>query len=107
MTLLIFLGVLVSLLVLRSIPNLFVRLALAVPHGRILGIMHRVHHGKIGIALPRASVAGLSDVFSVNSALAGGRLRLALVSSSLLVLAVLVTTAFWTWHSTGLMMLLR
>jgi hypothetical protein len=30
-----------------------------------------------------------------------------LVSSSLLVLVALVTTAFWTWHSTGLMMLLR
>jgi hypothetical protein len=29
------------------------------------------------------------------------------VSSSLLALAVLVTTAFWTWHATGLMMFLR
>jgi hypothetical protein len=36
-----------------------------------------------------------------------GRLKLALLSSSLLVLAVLATTAFWTWHSTALMMLLR
>jgi hypothetical protein len=44
---------------------------------------------------------------AMGSSPAGGRLKLALVSSSLLVLAVLVTTAFWTWHSTALMMLLH
>jgi hypothetical protein len=44
---------------------------------------------------------------AMSSVPAGGRLKLVLVSSSLLVLAVLVSTAFWTWHSTGLIMLLR
>jgi hypothetical protein len=43
----------------------------------------------------------------MGSASAGSRLKLALVSSSLLALAVLATTVFWTWHSTALMMLLH
>jgi hypothetical protein len=35
------------------------------------------------------------------------RVKLVLVSSSLLALALLATTAFWSWHSASLMMLLR
>ena len=106
MTLLVFLGILVSLLVLRSVPHLFVRLALGIPQNRVVG-MRWAHGGRVSIALPRPSMAGLSNLFSASSVPATGRFRLSLVSSSLLVLAVLVTTAFWTWHSTGLMMLLR
>jgi hypothetical protein len=96
MTLMVFLGILVSLLVLRSIPGRY----------RLIAIMTWMQGRKIGIVLPRKSTAALSNALIVSSAPAG-RFKLALVSSSLLVLAVLVTTAFWTWHSTGLMMLLR
>lgn len=106
MTLIVFLGVLVSLLVLRSIPGLLLRLALAIPRHHLIAIMTWMQGRKIGIVLPRKSTAALSNALVVSSAPAG-RFKLALVSSSLLVLAVLVTTAFWTWHSTGLMMLLH
>jgi hypothetical protein len=106
MTLMVFLGILVSLLVLRSIPGLLLRLMLAIPRYRLIAIMTWMQGRKIGIVLPRTSTAALSNALIVSSAPAG-RFKLALVSSSLLVLAVLVTTAFWTWHSTGLMMLLR
>lgn len=97
MTLLVFLGVLVSLLILRLIPSLLSQMALVIPRHRPVAMMSWAHGGKIGIALPRTTP--LSS--------AGGHLKFVLVSSSLLVLAVLATTAFWTWHSTGLMMLLR
>lgn len=108
MTLLVFLGVVVSLLILRSIPSLVLRVMLALPRHHMLAIMRWVRGRKIGIALPRKSGAGLSDGFIIfTSAPTGGRLKFAFVSSSLLVLAVLVTTAFWTWHSTGLLMFLR
>jgi hypothetical protein len=107
MTLLVFLGILVSLLILRLIPSLLLRLALAIPRHRLIAMMSWMHDRKIGIALPRASAAGFPDALIMRSAPSGGRLRFVLVSSSLLVLAVLATTAFWTWHSTGLMMLLR
>lgn len=106
MTLIVFLGVLVSLLVLRSIPGLLLRLMLATPRHRLIAIMTWMHGRKIGIVLPRNSTAALSNALIVSSA-PTGRFKLALVSSSLLVLAVLFTTAFWTWHSTGLMMFLR
>lgn len=106
MTLMVFLGILVSLLVLRSIPGLLLRFMLAIPRHRLIAIMPWMHGRKIGIALPRNSTAAFSNALIVSSAPAG-RFKLALVSSSLLVLAVLVTTAYWTWHSTGLMMLLR
>ena len=106
MTLMVFLGILVSLLVLRSIPGLLLRLMLAIPRPHLIAIMTWMHGRKIGIVLPRKSTAALSNALIVSSAPAG-RFKLALVSSSLLALAVLVTTAFWTWHSTGLMMLLR
>jgi hypothetical protein len=105
MTLMVFLGVVVSLLILRLIPNLLQRLVLAIPHHHLMAIMHG---RRIGIALPRKSAAAFSEAaMAMSVAPAGGRLKLVLVSSSLLVLAVLVSTAFWTWHSTGLMLLLR
>jgi hypothetical protein len=99
----VFLGILVSLLVLRSIPGLLLRFMLAIPRHRLIAIMTWMHGRKIGIALPRNSTAALSNALIAPA----GRFKLALVSSSLLVLAVLVTTVFWTWHSTGLVMLLR
>jgi len=107
MTLLVFLGILVSLLILRLVPSLLLQLALAIPRHRLIAMMAWVHGLKIGIALPRISAAALSDALIVGSTPTGGRLKLVLVSSSLLVLAVLVTTAFWSWHSTALMMLLH
>jgi hypothetical protein len=108
MTLLVFLGILVSLLVLRLVPGLLLRLVLAIPRHHLMAILRWIHGWKIGIALPRSSAAARSNVPAmVRYAHAGGRLKLALVSSTLLVLAVLATTAFWSWHSTGLMMLLR
>jgi hypothetical protein len=76
---------------------------LAIPRHRLIAIMTWMHGRKIGIALPRNGTAALSNALIAPA----GRFKFALVSSSLLVLAVLVTTAFWTWHSTGLMMLLR
>ncbi len=107
MTLLVFLGILVSLLILRLVPGLLVQLALAIPRYRLIAMMGWAHGRKISIALPRMSGAALSDALVMGSAPAGSRLKLALVSSSLLVLAVLATTAFWTWHSSALMMLLH
>jgi hypothetical protein len=112
MTLLVFLGVLVTLLILRLIPGLLLRLVLAIPRHRLVAlvVMMRGMRGRhIGIALPRKSAAALSDapIFVARRAPAGARLKFLVLSSSLLVLAVLVTTAFWSWHSTGLMMLLR
>jgi hypothetical protein len=110
MTLLVFLGVLVSLLILRLVPSLLLRVVL-VPRHRLIAMMRSAHDRKISIALPRTSATALSDALlwdsAVGSAPAGGRLKLLLVSSSLLVLAVLATTAFWTWHSSALMMLLH
>jgi hypothetical protein len=107
MTLLVLFGVLVSLLVLRLVPGLVLQIALAAPR-RHLAFVRWVHGRDIGIALPRTSGAAVRNpLLMMRSTSAGGRLKFMLVSSSLLVLAVLVTTAFWTWHSTGLMMLLR
>jgi hypothetical protein len=108
MTLIVFLGVLVSLLILRLIPGLLLRLLLAVPRQRVAAIMRGIRGRRIGVVSPRRSANVLVDA-SITSrrAPAAGRLKLVLVSSSLLVLAVLATTAFWTWHSTALMMLLR
>jgi hypothetical protein len=57
--------------------------------------MRRVHSRKISIAVLRAPATPRS------------RVKLVLVSSSLLALALLATTAFWSWHSASLMMLLR
>jgi hypothetical protein len=108
MTLIIFLGVVVGLLILRLIPGLLLRLVLAIPRRHVAATMRWVRARRIGVALPRKSANALTDTsITTRRAPAGGRLKLVLVSSSLLVLAVLVTTAFWTWHSTGLMMLLR
>jgi hypothetical protein len=102
MTLIVFLGVVVSLLILRLIPGLLLRLLLAVPRQRVAATMRWVRAWRIGIVSPRQSASITS-----RRAPAAGRLKLVLLSSSLLVLAVVATTAFWTWHSTALMILLR
>jgi hypothetical protein len=113
MTLLVFLGVLITLLILRLIPSLLLRLVLAIPRHRLVTLAAMTMRGlrgrHIGIALRRKSSAALTDapILIARGAHSGGRLKFLVLSSSLLVLAVLVTTAFWTWHSTGLMMLLR
>ena len=112
MTLLVFLGVVLSLLILRLIPGLLLRLVLAIPRRRLVTLMASTAHGvrsrRIGIVLQRKSASGSSDTQLVfQPSRSKGRVRRVLVSSSLLAIAVLVTTAFWSWHSTGLMMLLR
>jgi hypothetical protein len=114
MTFMIFLGALVSLLILRLVPGLVLRLALAIPRKRLIALttatMRRLQAQRVAIVLSRKSTEPSSDmqlVFRPAPSQAPARGRLVLVSSSLLVLAALVTTAFWTWHSTGLMMLLR
>ena len=91
MTLLVFLGVVVSLLILRSIPGFLLRLVLAIPRQRLLAMMRS----------PRVSIAFSTPAPSI------GRLKLVLVSSSLLMLGALVTTAFWSTHSAFLMTLLQ
>ena len=108
MTLMVFVGVLVSLLILRLVPGLLLRLVLAVPRHRVAATMRWVRARRISIALPPKSTNVLADTaIASRHASAGGRLKLVLVSSSLLVLAALASTAFWSWHSAGLMMLLR
>jgi hypothetical protein len=108
MTLIVFLGVVVSLLILRLIPGLLLRLLLAVPRQHVAATMRWVRARRIGVVTPRQSANVLTSVsISSRRAPAVGRLKLVLLSSSLLVLAVLATTAFWTWHSTALMVLLR
>jgi hypothetical protein len=108
MTLIVFLGVVVSLLILRLIPGLLLRLLLAVPRQRVAATMRLVRGWRIGFVSLRQSANVLTGASTTSRrAPAVGRLKLVLLSSSLLVLAVLATTAFWTWHSTALMMLLR
>jgi hypothetical protein len=107
MTLMVFLGVLVSLLILRLVPGLLLRLVLAIPRDRLAASMRWLRARRIDIALSRKSASVLADAAITSRRAHTGRLKLVLVSSSLLVLAALVTTAFWSWHSTGLMMLLR
>lgn len=92
MTLLVFLGIVVSLLILRLVPGLLLRLVLAIPRHHFVALMRWVHSRRISVALP---------------ATPRSRVKLVLVSSSLLALALLATTAFWSWHSASLMMLLR
>ena len=106
MTLMVFLGVVVSLLVLRLVPSLLLRFVLVMPRRHLSAIMPGLHGRKIGIALSPKGAA-LSSAFTMSPAPAGSRFKLVLVSSSLLVLALVVSTAFWTWHTTGLMMLLH
>ena len=108
MTLLVFLGVLVSLLILRLIPGLLMRLVLAIPRQRLISMLRQLKGRRVGIVLPRRSSdpePGTQLVFWHTPSPRPG--KLVYVSSSLLVLAALVTTAFWTWHSTGLLMFLR
>ena len=119
MTFMIFLGALVSLLILRLVPGLVLRLALAIPRKRLIALttatMRRLQAQRVAIVLSRKRTepsrtepsSDMQLVFRPAPSRAPARDRLVLVSSSLLVLAALVTTAFWTWHSTGLMMLLR
>jgi hypothetical protein len=116
MTFMVFLGVLVSLLILRLIPGLLLRLALAIPRRHLVAVltsmatstMRWARGRQVDIVLSRKNSAPQSEMQLVlYPAPAPRRGRLVFVSSSLLALAVLVTTAFWTWHSTGLMMLLR
>lgn len=107
MTLMVFFGVVVSLLILRLVPGLLLRLLLAIPRHRVAATIHWVRARRISIALPRTSTKVPADTAITSRRAHPGRLKLVLVSSSLLVLAVLASTAFWTWHSTGLMMLLR
>jgi hypothetical protein len=106
MTLLVFLGVLVSLLILRLMPNLLLQMVLAVPPHRLVATMGWMRARKVGIVLSRKRIVPVSGI-PLSFAPSGRRARLVLVSSSLLILAALVSTAFWTWHSTALMMLLR
>jgi hypothetical protein len=104
----VFLGVLVSLLILRLVPGLLLRLVLAVPRHRVAATVRWVRARRISTALLRKSTHVPADeAITPSRTPTGSRLKLVLVSSSLLVLAALVTTAFWSWHSTGLMMLLR
>ena len=107
MTLLVFLGVLVSLLILRLIPGLLLRLVLAIPRHRLIAMMRWVdgRQDRHRFAAKQHGCFFRRPYRQFRAC--GGRFKLVLVSSSLLVLAVLATTAFWTWHSTGLMMLLR
>jgi hypothetical protein len=108
MTLMVFLGVLVSLLILRLIPGLMLRLVLAIPRHRMAVMMRWIHGRPGGIALPRNSATAIFNApIAVSSAPSGARVKLFLVTSSVLVLVVLATTAFWSWHSTALMMLVH
>jgi hypothetical protein len=98
MTLLVFFGVLVSLLVLRLVPGLVLRMVLAIPRNHVTAFLHWLHRRRVDVALPRR-----------NAPPAGARRRvkLVLVSSSLLMLALLATTAYWSSHTSSLMILLR
>lgn len=98
MTLLIFLGVVVSLLILRLVPGLLLRLVLAIPRHHVIALVGWLHKRKVEVVLSRR-----------NAPPAGFRRRakLALVTSSLLMLALLATTAYWSSHTSSLMMLLQ
>jgi hypothetical protein len=107
MTLLVFLGVVVGLLILRLIPGLLLRMVLAIPRHRLMATLRSVRARQVSIALPRSTNVLAEAAITSRRAPSGGRLKLVLVSSSLAILVALVTTAFWSWHSSGLMMLLR
>jgi hypothetical protein len=98
MTLFVFLGVVVSLLILRLVPGLLLRLVLAIPRQHFIAFVRWLHRRQVDVVLPRrnAPTAGIRR-----------RARLVLVSSSLLMLALLATTAYWSTHTSSLMMLLR
>lgn len=98
MTLLVFLGTLASLLILRLIPGLLLRLALAIPRHHFVAFLRWIQRRRVDVVL------------SHRNALPSGprrRVKLVLVSSSLLVLALLATTAYWSSHTSSLMVLLR
>jgi hypothetical protein len=71
MTLLVFLGILVSLLILRLVPGTLLRLALALPRHRPIARMRWVHDRKISIALPLTSATALLDTVMAGSSSAG------------------------------------
>ncbi len=92
MTLLVFLGVVLSLLILRLIPGLLLRLVLAIPRRRLVAFMASTARGmksrRIGIVLQRKSAEAPSDTQLVfQPSRSKGRVRRVLVSSSLLVIA--------------------
>jgi hypothetical protein len=108
MTLLVFFGVVVSLMILRLIPGLLMRLVLAIPRQRLIAMLRQLKSRRVGIVFPRkSSVPAQGTQLVFWPAPSPRRGKLVYLSSSLLVLAALVTTAFWTWHATGLMMFLR
>ena len=78
MTLMVFLGVVVSLLILRLIPGLLLRLLLAVPRQHVAATMRWVRARRIGVVSPRQSANVLTNA-SITSrrAPAVGRLKLA------------------------------
>jgi hypothetical protein len=96
MTLLVFAGVLVGLLILRLLPGLLLRLLLAIPRHRVVRAMRMIRGRSLSVSFS-----------SLRVPVGSSRLKLVVVSASLLALVVLVTSAVWTWHSTGLMLLLR
>ena len=98
MTLLVFFVVLAGLLILRLVPSLFLRLVLAIPRQDVIAFVRSIHRRKIDVVFSRRIAP---------SAEPRRRLRLVLVSSSLLVLALLATTAYWSSHTSSLMMFLR
>jgi hypothetical protein len=98
MTLLVFLGALVSLLILRLIPGLMLRLVLAIPRHHFIAFVRWIQRRRIDVILSRRTVAPAGP---------HRRVKLVLVSSSLLMLALLATTAYWSSHTSSLMMLLR
>ena len=55
MTLIVFLGIVVSLLILRLIPGLLLRLVLAVPRQRVAATMRWARSRRIGVVSPRQS----------------------------------------------------
>ena len=55
MTLMVFLGVVVSLLILRLIPGLLLRLLLAVPRQHVAATMRWVRARRIGVVSPAPS----------------------------------------------------
>ena len=87
MTLLVFFGVVVSLMILRLIPGLLMRLVLAIPRQRLIAMLRQLKSRRVSIVLPRKSSApaeGTQLVFWPAPSPRRG--KLVYVSSSLLVL---------------------
>ncbi len=67
MTLMVFLGVVVGLLILRLVPGLLLRLVLAIPRHRLAAIMRWVRARGISVALPRNSAKAPADATIMSS----------------------------------------